>query len=67
MSGDKDKKQDIEKIIQSDEIVRGKFNKEITSNTSDTTGGIPDFTTGDGDSFDGSDSGGSDSSDTESS
>jgi len=49
MSGEKDKNTEIEKIIQRDENLRESFNKEITSNTSDTTGDIPNFTTGDGD------------------
>ena len=49
MSGEKNKNTDIEKIIQNDENLRESFNKEITSNTSDTTGDIPDFTPGNGD------------------
>ncbi|MBW2570215.1 MAG: hypothetical protein JRE47_12855 [Deltaproteobacteria bacterium] len=61
MSGEQDKNIEIEKIIQSDENLKESSYKEITSNTSDTTEDIPDFTTGDGDS-----SGGNSSSDTES-
>jgi len=52
----KDKDPEIEKIIQTDENLREAFNKEITTNTSETSEDIPDFTSGDSDSDD-SDSG----------
>jgi hypothetical protein len=56
MSEGKNKKPEIEKIILPDEGVGIPFTREITDNTSDTTGDIPDFTTGDGESYKGSDS-----------
>lgn len=57
----KDKDPEIEKLIQKEENLREAFNKEITTNTSETGGDIPDFTSGDSDSSD-SDSGESDTS-----
>ncbi|MCU7843324.1 MAG: hypothetical protein KZQ93_05745 [Candidatus Thiodiazotropha sp. (ex Monitilora ramsayi)] len=61
MNGNKDKNTDIEKVIK-DDTFRDSFNKEITSNTSETSGDIPEFTTGDGDSSGGDNSNDSDSS-----
>lgn len=61
MSDDKEKNSEAEKIIR-EEHLRESFNKEITSNTSETTNDIPQFTTGDGDT-----AGGESSSDTNSS
>ena len=58
----KEKDPEVEKLIQTDENLREAFNKDVTSNTSETSEDIPDFTSGDSDSGD-SDSGKTDDSD----
>lgn len=66
MSNDKDKKSEVEKLAQTDKSRGETFTKEITSNTSETSGDVPDFTSGDSDSGN-SDSGDNDSSNSDSS
>jgi hypothetical protein len=52
----KDKKIFEDRDVSLEDIFEKSSNNEITSNTSQTTGNIPEFTSGDGDSSGGSSS-----------